>query len=492
MTAIEAPVLTSTSPTAIHPPPLSRGLKLGYGVGSMAEALVFSSTTQFLLIFYNQVRGLNAGYVGMAIAAGLFVNAVADPLVGSWSDRTRSRFGRRHPFMFAAILPVALAFWGLFNPPAGLGMWGQLVWLAVLNIVLQQALTLFHTPHLAFGGELSPDYIERTKVMSYNTFFLWAGDTACWLSTFGLFFAASRAFPNGALDPSRYLGFSTTVALLVGAILLLSSASTARRIRWMPKPAAGAKGFSLPAFFGDVKQALSNRNYLTILFSMLFLSLMQGVRGGLWIYTATFFWRLDNSQIVWFAAGSFIAYVAGSAWVSRIHRRFDKRATVTAAIALYCIGPALPLALGYVGVLSAQTPGILVILIAFGLLQHFPYCLIATTQYSALADITDENEVKYGVRQEGVFFSTQTFFARIDQAVGSALAGWVLSLLAFPAHAVPGHVPQPVLQGLALAFVVSTAPGLVGAVCASRLRLSAASHKATRETLAARAEAPAG
>ena len=378
------------------------------------------------------MRGLNAGYVGLAIAAGLVVNAVADPLVGSWSDRTRSRFGRRHPFMFAAILPVALAFWGLFNPPAGLGTGGQLVWLAVLNIVLQQALTLFHTPHLAFGGELSADYIERTKVMSYNTFFLWAGDTACWLSTFGLFFAASKAFPNGALDPHRYLGFSTTVALLVGAILLLSSVSTRGRIPWLPKPAAGAKGFSLPAFLGDVKQALSNRNYLTILFSMLFLSLMQGVRGGLWIYTATFFWRLDNSQIVWFAAGSFIAYVAGSAWVSRIHKRFDKRATVTAAIALYCIGPALPLALGYFGVLSAQTPGILVILIAFGLLQHFPYCLIATTQYSALADITDENEVKYGVRQEGVFFSTQTFFARIDQAVGSALAGWVLSLLAFP------------------------------------------------------------
>ena len=54
----------------------------------------------------------------MALAAGLFVNAVFDPLVGSWSDRTRSNRGRRHPFMFASILPAALLFYAVFNPPA--------------------------------------------------------------------------------------------------------------------------------------------------------------------------------------------------------------------------------------------------------------------------------------------------------------------------------------------------------------------------------------
>ncbi len=467
------------------PPPLTRPLKLAYGVGSMAEAVVISSVTQFLLLFYNQVRGLPAASVGLAIAAGLAVNALADPIVGSWSDRTRSRLGRRHPFMFAAILPVALSFWGLFNPPAGLSDWGQLAWLCALNIVLQQALTLFHTPHLAFGGELSADYIERTNVMSYNTFFLWAGDTACWLATFGLFFAATPDFPNGALDPSRYLGFSTTIALLVVTILFTSTWFTRRRIGWLPKPAAETKGFSLLAFTGDVRQALSNRNYVVILGSMLFLSLMQGVRGGLWIYTATYYWQLDNSKILWFAAGSFISYTFGSAFVAKLHRRFDKRLTVTVATALYCIGPALPLALGYFGLLSAATPYILIILIAFAVLQHFPYSLITTTIYSALGDITDENEVRFGVRQEGVFFSTQTFFARIDQAIGSALAGWTLAVIAFPANAKPGHVPEHILAGLALAFVVSTLPGLVAALVTAQLRLSSASHAATRAALAA-------
>jgi GPH family glycoside/pentoside/hexuronide:cation symporter len=98
-------------------PPLKVKDKVAYGLGSTAEALVFTATSSFTLLFYNQVRGLDAGLVGTALAIGLFVNAFVDPIVGSWSDRTRSRWGRRHPFMFGAILPAALLFYALYNPP---------------------------------------------------------------------------------------------------------------------------------------------------------------------------------------------------------------------------------------------------------------------------------------------------------------------------------------------------------------------------------------
>jgi GPH family glycoside/pentoside/hexuronide:cation symporter len=464
-------------------PPLTRSVKLFYGSGSLAEAVVISSTTQFLMLYYNQVRGLPAGQVGLAIAAGLIVNAVVDPLVGSWSDRTRAgRLGRRHPFMFASILPVALSFFALFNVPA-MPAWAVLAWLAFFNILLQQALTAFHTPHLAFGGELTTDYIERTRVMAYNTFFLWAGDTLCWLTTFGLFFSATAAFPNGALDPARYGPFSITISLVVLVVLFASSFFTRSRIPWLPAAAPGTQRFTLRNFMTDVGQALSNRNYVLLLLGAFCLSLMQGVRGGLWIYTATYFWQLTSTQITWFALGSFLSYACGAAIVAWMHRRFDKRWTCTAAVAVYCIGPALPLALGYMGVLSAQTPFLLPILIAFSLLQHLPYSLMTTTVLSAFADIADENELRFGARQQGILYSTQTFFARIDQAIGAALAGWALTVIAFPANAVPGQVSQPVLQGLALAFVASTIPGLLTAIFYGRLRISSRSYAATRAAL---------
>lgn len=476
-------VRNAVCPEPGPPPPLTRGFKLAYGFGSMAEAIVYSSTTQFLLLFYNQVRGLPAAGVGLALSAGLAVNAIIDPVVGSWSDRTRSRLGRRHPFMFAAIVPVTLTLYGLFNPPAGLSQGLELAWLAVLNILLQQALTAFHTPHLALGSELAVDYIERTRVMSYNTFFLWAGDTFCWLSSFGLFFAASAHFANGALDPTRYPVFSASIAAIVAIILFTSAFFTRSRIPWLPKPAPGAGGFSARAFATDVRHALGNRNYVLLLLSMFFLSLMQGVRGGLWIYTATFYWQLGNAQITWFALGSFLSYTCGSLIVAWLHKRYDKRWTGAAAIAVYSAGPALPLALGWLGLLNADTPGLLVILIAFALLQHLPYSLLTTTTYSALADIADENQLRVGSRSQGVLFSTQTFFARIDQAIGAALAGLVLTLVAFPSNAQPGQVAAPVLAGVAVAYVLSTIPGLLAAWVYTRLRMSRRSYEETRAEL---------
>lgn len=467
------------------PPPLTKRLKLSYGLGSTAEAVAITATSSFLLLFYNQVRGLPASHVGMALAAGLIVNAIFDPLVGSWSDHTQSRLGRRHPFMYASILPAALCFYAVFNPPS-FGEIGQLVWLAVMNTLLLQAMTLYHTPHLALGGELSNDYLERSSVMGYNTFCLWIGDTLGWLLSFRVFFAATDAFPNGALDPSRWPLFSATIAVAILVLLAYSSWSTRGRIPFLPVPAADAPRFGMRELMRDIGRALSNRNYVVLLFGLFFISMMVGVRSGLWLYGATYFWRLTNDQISFFVIGSFAGYLFAAFAVKPLHARFDKRWTGAFALLLYAIGPAIPLGLGWLGVLSASTPGLLWILIAFSVLQHAPYSLMTTTIYSALADIADENELKFGMRQEGVLYSTRTFFARVDQALGTAVAGWVLTVIAFPVKAIPGQVDDTVLKALAGIFVLSTVPGLIATIFYAMLRVTRQTYDATQVALAAR------
>ena len=464
-------------------PAVSWRMKWAFGLGSSAESIVITTTSAFLMLFYNQVRGLDTASIGVALALGLIVNAVFDPLIGSWSDRTRTRWGRRHPFMYASILPAALLFWGLFNPPSGLGSTGELVWLAVFNVLLLQAMTVFHTPHLALGGEMSNDYLERTSIMSVNTFFLWIGDTLGWQLCFLVFFRASQAFPNGALDPSRWPTFSMTIACIVLVCLFVSSQVTKRRIPYLVQPAAATPAFSLQEWFRDMGRVLRNRNYVVLLIGFFFLSLMTGIRGGLWIYNATYFWQLRNDQLAFFSIGSLVGYLFGAFFVTRLHQRFEKRWTGMVALMVYCIGPAIPLALGYFGILSAQTPGLVAILIAFSLLQHAPYSIMTTTIYSALADIADENELKYGLRQEGALYATRTFFARVDQALGTALAGWVLAIVAFPAKATPGQVPEPVLMGLAAAFVLSVIPGLIASIFYGMLNVTRATHDATRAAI---------
>ena len=467
------------------PPRLTFAMKVAYGLGSTAEAASITASSAFLLIFYNQVRGLPASHVGIALASGLFVNAVFDPLIGSWSDRTRSRIGRRHPFMLASVIPAALCFFAVFNPPD----WGetaQLIWLGVMNTLLLQAMTLYHTPHLALGGEMSDDYLERTSIMGFNTFCLWMGDTLGWILSYRFFFAPSKGFSNGALDPARYPLFSVAIATAIAALLAFSSWSTMRRIPWLKQPAAGAAGFNPASFLRDVGRTLKNRNYVVLLFGLAFISMMSGIRLGLNFYTNSYYWQLSNDQISLFVIASFLGYLFAAFVVKRLHHRFDKRWTGAIALLVYCVGPTIPLALGWLGLISPSTPGLIWILIGFALLQHFPYSVMTTTVYSALADIADENELRFGERQEGIFYSTRTFFARVDQALGTALAGAVLAYVAFPAKAAPGHVDPAILHNLVGALLLSTIPGLIAVVFYAMLRVTRETHDATRGAIDAK------
>ena len=478
LTVAEAP---GGPPIAALAAKLSVPLKSVFAIGSTAESMVITALGQFVLIYFNQVRGLDPKWVGLAYSAGLILNAFWDPMVGSWSDRTQSRLGRRHPFMFAAPIPVAIAFFLLFNPPGGLSHVGELVWLLCVNVVLQQSLTLFHTPHIALGGELSGDYIERSSVMNYNTFFLWAGDSLTWVLCFAWFFRPTPTHANGALDPAAYPAFAGCIAVAVAA-LMLTSAWLTRHKRTQPVEAQG--GTAGPAaLLRDVRHALSNRNYRSIVIGSVIYTLMSGVRNGLGFYISIYYWRLTNAQLSLFVIGSLIGYVFASTVVTRLHKRLDKRWTAVVAVLANTVFPLAPLALGLMGVLSPSTPGLVAILIGFGVLSHAPYSLMTTTLNSAVADVADENELKFGDREEGILFSTRAFFLRLDQALGTVTAGWVLSLIAFPAKATPGKVDAPVLLSLVGAFIACSAAGLLAAFFYGGYRIDQASYLRTRAAL---------
>lgn len=474
---------TAAQPARSSAPPLTVRFKLSYGVGATAEAMTFTATSMFLLLYYNQVLGVSPGLVGLALSAGLMVNAVFEPMVGSWSDRVRTRLGRRHPFMFAAAAPIAICFFALYSPPAGLGDTGLLVWLTVFYILLQQTMSLYEAPHLALGGELSEDYLERSSVMAYNTFFLWIGDAVTAFVALKFFFATTAAHSNGALDPSNYPAFAFWIATTLLVLRLYSAWATMSRIPYLAQSAASTPRFSLVEFWRDILRALNNRNYVILLFGLLFFALMTGVRNGLYLYTMSFFWQLTNDQLAWFIIGSATGYIVAAFVVKRLHVRFDKRWTGAAACFVYTVGPTIPVALGYFGIFTPNTPYLLAILIAFSLLQHAPYSIMTTTIRSALADIADENELKTGLRQEGILYAARTFFQRIDAALGTMLAGWVLVLIAFPDKATPGEVDQTTLNGIALAFLLSTIPGVIAASFYGMLRVTRETYDATRAKL---------
>jgi len=106
---------------------------------------------------------------GLAVTIAVVFDAISDPMIGSISDRWRSKLGRRHPFLFVAPIPLGLCFFAIYSPPDFLQQTGLFLWFTFFTISLRIALTFYLVPHLAFGAELSDDYRERTVIMSYNS-----------------------------------------------------------------------------------------------------------------------------------------------------------------------------------------------------------------------------------------------------------------------------------------------------------------------------------
>src|SRR5688572_22039610 len=108
---------------------LGGGVKAAYGFGLAAEGVKQSAFSVFLLFYYQLLVGLDPALCGLALFISLCIDAVADPAIGVWSDGTRSKLGRRHPFMYAGILPLAISFYLVFTPPRGMGDALTFVWL---------------------------------------------------------------------------------------------------------------------------------------------------------------------------------------------------------------------------------------------------------------------------------------------------------------------------------------------------------------------------
>ena len=133
---------------------LTPGTRLTYGSGGMAYGVYYNSH-YFVLIFYSQVLGLNPALAGLAVGIGLVVDAITDPLIGYLSDNTHSRWGRRHPWLVASVLPLGGAFFFLWHPPAFVeGDTFLFVWLAICNATMRIGITMFLVPAYARSEEL--------------------------------------------------------------------------------------------------------------------------------------------------------------------------------------------------------------------------------------------------------------------------------------------------------------------------------------------------
>jgi len=210
--------------------PLTLSSNILYGVGSIAFGVHVAILSSALMLYYNQVVGLPAAWVGAAIMITLIFDAICDPLIGEWSDHTRSRWGRRHPFMYASAVPAAIAFYFLFDPPTGWSQTQLLLYMSAMLVTVRVLLSLYEIPSSALGPELTLDYDQRTSLMSSRFFFGTLGGAAMSVLALQVFLRKDATHPLGLLSPAGYRETALVASIVIFFSIMISCIGTHRFI----------------------------------------------------------------------------------------------------------------------------------------------------------------------------------------------------------------------------------------------------------------------
>ncbi len=417
-------------------PPLRFVHKLTYGIGQGAEGMKNGAFGVFLFFYYNQVLGLSGTYTGLAVGIALVFDAISDPLVGSVSDNWRSDRGRRHPFLYGSMLPMALCFFALMSPP-DLPEFGLFLWLAVFTTLTRTAMTFYHVPHVALGAELSNDFHERTTVVAYRYAASYLGVFAAYAIGFFIFFKDTPEFPQGQFNVEAYSPYGMTLAVLMVATILIAALGTRSRIPYLPKPGGvaervGAWG-ALVRMFSEVRIALRNRSFRWMFIGILIMFMMVGVDASLNLYMNTFFWELNSGENFLFFAAMPIGALIGATFARKLNELFDKKPCVIFGVVVWSLCQIVPVVLRLLGWFPENhEPELAWILIGVKFIQGLTVIQSLVTFNSMIPDMVDEHELTTGRRQEGIFFAAASFSNKFTTGIGSTVGGIALDLINWP------------------------------------------------------------
>lgn len=430
--------------------------QIGFGAGGVAVGALTVGLNSFLLIYYSQVLGLAPSLAGLALALALLVDAVSDPLVGLWSDRTRSRLGRRHPFLIASVLPMALCYWLLWFAPLGadnqLGLFGYLL---VVTILLRLSMTLFDVPANALIPELSRDYELRTRFSAAKTSLSWMSANAIGIAMYAIWLGDEGGpAGSGVLRQSGYQSAAIFVAVLVAASAL--TLLLVIRPRDVPaQPAVAARPAILHVgVFSSLWQIYRRRSVQALLGSAMLFAAASGTALALWIYLYAYFWGLGSAAITLVQVMYLLAAAASLMLLPRLAARRDKRQLALWLSGIFWLLDALPIALRLLDLMPANgTPALTAVLCVHAFFNGLLYNMVVTMVLSMLADVVEESQFDTGRREEAAVLAGQTFVSKTSTALGTLFGGLVLAWISFPAGSAPGTVPADVLTLLGGTYV---------------------------------------
>ncbi|MCP4749437.1 MAG: hypothetical protein GY866_00955 [Proteobacteria bacterium] len=405
-------------------------IRLSFGIGQYAEGVKGSAFSIFLLFYYVSVEGLSGTLAGMAMLIALCFDGVTDPLMGSISDAFKSRWGRRHPFMYAAAVPYAAAFYLLFFPPDNMSQIQLFVWLTVFAVLTRTFMTVYSVPHMAMSAELTSNYTERTTLSAIRQAFSLVGFFSVAAGGMIYFFRATPEYPNGQLNPAAYPSFALVFAIAMVIVIWLSALGTHSEIPRLPQAQDNVQPLRFNRFYNELKATLQIGAFRRIVGGSLVFAAMTGTMMALAIFSMTFFWGLTSKEIGIALPASILGNLLGAGLARPLSALIgEKKQTYMIGVMWFAVFTASTVILRLIGFMPPNGHPVILPAVAitnFAANLGYGVCLVLAA--SMIADITDEHERMHGVRQEGIYYGAASLMGKIASGLGSFLAGIIADI----------------------------------------------------------------
>ncbi|MBI4732204.1 MAG: MFS transporter [Chloroflexi bacterium] len=391
---------------------ISRKTKIGFGAGEFSSSIFFTITSFWLMNFLTDEVGLSAALAGTALLVGKIWDALIDPFIGHFSDHTRSRWGRRRPYILFFAVPFGIAFVLMFRNPGIEAQTGKFIWTMLTYIFFCTVYSFTNIPYNALLPEISPDYNERTNISGYKQAF----------AVIGTLLGAGAAMPIMALFASRTAGFIGMSAIFgfLAALSLLFTFFSVREPQVRERP----KGENI---LGSLKDVFSNKPYLLLLASWFTNSAAVAVMQAMLVYYYKYIFQNEGAVTLAMIALLVVTIATIPFWVW-----FSKKVGKRNA---YIIGMTLTLLAVGLFAFTADRLGqngalLYMVLAGFGFSSHY------VLPWSLAPDTIEYGYFRTGVRREGIYYSVWTFVIALGGAFAGFLVGQCLDLFGYVPNAI--------------------------------------------------------
>lgn len=433
-------------------PHLPRRVKLLYGAGDFGFSLTSTILGAYLAIFLTDVVGVAPGIAAAAIFIGRSSDYLNDPIIGHLTDRTRSRWGRRRPYLLFGAVPFALAFTMLWWIPPWQAPVALAVYYALAYVLFDIAATVIYMPYFALTPEMASDYDERTSLTAYRAFFSLVGSLVAFTIPLMIIGSFNRASAPRVLIMATICG---TVSMLPFLPLFFQARE---RREYMEQ--------ERPSLRQSLRAARANRPFMIGMIVFLLTWVAVDIVQATLLFFVKYVARREAQSDLIMASIFITAIVAIPVW-QWISGRWNKREAYVAGIAFWAVVQLVLITVG-------ASTGIHVILVLC-VLAGIGVAAAHVIPWAMMPDAIEWGEWQTGERHEGMFYSLATLMLKVASSIAIPLALLLLDVTGY----VPNAASQPSSALWGIRIVMGPIPALLlcgGILLALRYPLSREAH----------------